>query len=66
MVRCTNHRAPGYPCGKKLATGFAGYLRTECPRCKQAVAAVTTGRTEIDDADGVIVVIVTKEPKRGT
>jgi phage FluMu protein Com len=63
-VRCTNYRPGGYPCGKKLASGFAGFLRTECPRCKQPLVAVTPGRIEIEDADGTIVVTVTKEPKR--
>lgn len=65
-VRCTNHPTdtlPGWTCRKQVAIDFAGYLRTKCPKCHAQVKALTTGRTEIPDVDGVIVVTVTKEKR---
>lgn len=50
-------------CWQLVAEEFAGFLRTTCRRCHRPIVAVTTGRTEIDDVDGVIVVTVTKEAK---
>lgn len=63
-VRCTHVRPnSGIACRKLLTYEFAGFLRTKCPRCDGRVVAVTTGRTEIEDGDGVIVVTVAREPR---
>lgn len=65
VVRCTNqlpNRPPGWVCNRQIVFDFAGYLRAKCPRCNAQIKAMRTGRTEIPDVDGVIVVTVTKEP----